>query len=105
LNGLFDYSKTCITPPGAHVLVHEKLSRHGTRDALAVDACNIDPTNKQYRCYKVWIWGMWQEHIMNTLLCFPMQVVVQVAASPFIWATLPDLHIATQYITFNIPKY
>jgi hypothetical protein len=51
VHGAFSYNRTPLVPSGTKVLIHEKLSVHGTWAPHAVDGWCIGLELHHYRCY------------------------------------------------------
>ena len=55
LNGVFDYNKTPIAPPGCKIVVHEPPNKRGTWDIHGVDGWYLGMAPDHYRCHRVYI--------------------------------------------------
>ena len=67
LNGVFDFNKTPMMPPGARVLVHEKPAVRRTWDPHCVEGFYLGPAEEHYRCYRVYVTETGSERITDTL--------------------------------------
>ena len=91
-NGLFDFNKTPLAPPGIRVLVHEKPAQRTTWSPHALDGWYTGPALDSYRCHRVWIWETRLERICDTISWFPTKVTMPLASSnDIILASLLDL--------------
>ena len=70
LNGIFDYNKTPLAPPGARVIVHEASCVRKTWDARGVDVWYIDGALEYYRCHRCYITKK-LKRIAHTVEFFP----------------------------------
>ena len=94
LNGVYDYSRTPLDPPGTRVLVHEKSHQRGTWAPHGKDAWYVVPSFEHYQSYKVWAWETRREHDTDTALTwFPHHVKMPTppTALDCIAASLRDL--------------
>ena len=70
LNGVFDYNKTPIAPPGCKVVVHEPPNKRGKWDIHGVDGWYLGMASEHYRCHRVYIQKMRAERIAQTVKIF-----------------------------------
>ncbi len=71
LNGVFDYNKTPLAPPGTKILIHETPNRRKTWAVHGVDGWYIGGAPEHYRCYKVYATKTRAERIARTVEFFP----------------------------------
>jgi hypothetical protein len=57
INSAFDFNRTPLVPPGTKVLIHENPSTCGTWATHAVEGWYLGPTQRHYRCYRIWAWA------------------------------------------------
>ena len=71
LNGVFDYNKTPIAPPGCKVVVHNPPNKRGTWDIHGVNDWYLGMAPDHYRCHRVYIPKTRAERIAQTVKLFP----------------------------------
>ena len=71
LNGVFDYNKTPIAPPGCKVVVHESTTNRGTWSPHGVDGWYVSIAPLHYRCHTVYIPKTRAERVAKTVRFFP----------------------------------
>jgi hypothetical protein len=71
LNGVFDFNRTPLAPPGTKILVHEAPAVRGTWAPHGVDGWYLGPAVDHYRCYRVYITTTAAERISKTVEFFP----------------------------------
>jgi len=79
VNGLYDYNRTPLAPPGCRVLVHAKPQQSNTWSPHALDGWYVGPAVDSYCCYRVWICDM--------VSWFPTKVALPTNSSADIIAT------------------
>ena len=72
LNGIFDYNKTPLAPPGCKVIVHENRDQRGTWDPHGVPGWYLGSSNDHYRCHRVYIPKTKSERIAKTVRFSPI---------------------------------
>jgi hypothetical protein len=81
LNGLFDFNRTPIAPPGIRVLAHEKTADRTSYSPSALDGWYVGPARDSYRCYDIWIWETRTTRICDTVSWFPTKIKMPLASS------------------------
>ena len=71
LEGVFDFTRTPLAPPGTRIIVHEKPTQRCTWAPHGVDRWYIGPAMDHYQCYRVWIPSTHAERIADTIQFFP----------------------------------
>lgn len=70
LEGMFNYEKTPLAPPGTKVLVHEKSLQQGTWAPHGKQGWYIGGAPEHYRCYTTYVTNTRSERITDTLQFF-----------------------------------
>ena len=65
LEGIFDFNKTPLAPPGTHVIIHEKPAQHQTWAPHGIDGWYVGPALHHYQCHCIWIPSTQSEHIAD----------------------------------------
>jgi hypothetical protein len=81
LHGSYDFNHTPIAPPSIRVLIHKKPANRTTWSAHALDGWYTGQALDSCRCYRLWLWDLWTEHIADTVSWFPTQVTTPLASS------------------------
>jgi Reverse transcriptase (RNA-dependent DNA polymerase). len=55
LEGIFDYNKTPLAPPGTKVIVHQKANQRNTWSAHGIDGWYIGPALRHYQCVQCYV--------------------------------------------------
>ena len=76
LEGLFDFNRTPIAPPGTKALVFEAPDKRATWAPHAIDGWYIGPAMKHYRCRRFWIPETRAVRIASTAKLFPAHTTV-----------------------------
>jgi hypothetical protein len=71
INGVFDYNKTPLAPPGCKIIIHEKPSQHGSWDPHGVIGWYLGPAMEHYRCHRCYVIKTQSERISDTVEFFP----------------------------------
>ena len=71
LEGIFDFNRTPLAPPGTHVIIHEKPTQRQTWAPHGIDGRYVGPALDHYQCHCIWIPSTQSERIANTLQFFP----------------------------------
>jgi hypothetical protein len=71
LNGLFDYNKTPLAPPGTKVIIHEKPDHHGSWSLHGLNGWYVGPAMEHYRVHRVYCSTTGHERISDTVEFFP----------------------------------
>ena len=71
LNGVFDYNKTPLAPPGCKVVAHEPPNKRGACDIHGVDGWYLGIAQDHYQCHRVYIPKTRAELIAQTVKFFP----------------------------------
>ena len=92
VNGLFDFNRRPLAPPGCRVLVHEKPQNRTTWSPHALDGWYVGPALESYRCYRIWIWDTRTTRICDTVSWFPTKVrMPETSYADTISASLQDI--------------
>ena len=67
VNGIFDFNRVPLAPPGCRVLVHDKPQNRTTWSPHALDGWYVGPATESYRCYCVWMWTARAIRICDTV--------------------------------------
>ena len=81
VNGVFDYQRTPIGPPGTRVLVHDKPDQRSTWSPHGLEAWYIGPALEYYRCFRCWVWDTRKERVCDTLRWHPARVRLPASSS------------------------
>lgn len=73
LEGIFNFNRTPLAPPGTKVIIHEKPTQRQTWEPHGQDGWYIGPAMEHYRCYKVYVSATGAERIADTIEFFPNQ--------------------------------
>ena len=76
LEGVFDYNKTPLAPPGTKVVIHEKPDKQASWAAHGVDGWYLGPAMEHYRCYRVYFNHTRAERNADTVEFFPQHTKV-----------------------------
>jgi hypothetical protein len=71
LNGVFDYNRTPLAPPGIKVLIHETPANRRTWDPHGVNGWYIGTAPDHYWCHCVYVTATRAERIATTVTFFP----------------------------------
>jgi hypothetical protein len=71
LNGLFDYNKTPLAPPGTKVIIHEKTDHRGSWSSHGLNGWYVGPAMEHYRTHRVYCSTTGHERISDTVEYFP----------------------------------
>ena len=74
LEGTFDFTHTPLTPPGTHVIIHEKPTTRQTWAPHGTDGWYLGPALHHYQCYRIWVPRTHAERIVDTISFFPKAV-------------------------------
>ena len=96
-NGVFNYNKTPIAPPGCKVIVHEPPNKRGTWDIHGVDGWYLGMSPDHYRCHRVYIPKTRAERIAQTVKLFPhnCNVPQNTSTDVHLWCRLIPLAVTT----------
>ena len=98
VNGLFDFNRRPLAPPGCRVLVHNKPQNRTTWSPHALDGWYVGPALDSYRCYRVWIWDTRMIRICDTVAWFPTKVhMPKTSSTDIIHTSLQDIAHALQH--------
>lgn len=81
VNGIFDFNRTPVAPPGIRVLVHDKPSQRRSWSPHASDAWYCCPAFDSYRCYLCWMVATRALRISDTAAWLPYKVTMPTASS------------------------
>ena len=76
LNGIFDYNKTPLLPPGTKTLIHEKCDNRTTWAPRGTDAWYIGPALDHYRCVTCYVPITSSTRIADTISYFPHTIPI-----------------------------
>ena len=76
LEGTFDFTRTPLTPPGTHVIIHEKPTIRQTWAPHGTDGWYVGPALHHYQCYCIWVPRTHAECIVDTISFFPKTVPI-----------------------------
>lgn len=76
VNGMFDFNRIPLAPPGCRILVHTKPHNCTTWSLHALDGWYVGPASDSYRCFRVWMWDTQPTRICDTVSWFPTKVVL-----------------------------
>jgi hypothetical protein len=89
LNGLFDYNKTPLAPPGTKVIIHEKPDHRGSWSPHGLNGWYVWPAMERYRAHRVYCSTTGHERIGDAVEFFPSTARSQ--GSPVqMWRQLRD---------------
>jgi hypothetical protein len=71
LNGLFDYNKTPLAPPGTKVIIHEKPDHRGSWSPHGLNGWYVGPAMEHYFAHRVYCSTTGHERISDTIDFFP----------------------------------
>jgi hypothetical protein len=71
LNGLFDYNKTPLAPPGTKVIIHEKPDHRGSWSPHGLNGWYVGPAMEHYRSHLVYCSTTGHERISDMVEFFP----------------------------------
>ena len=71
IEGLFDYNRTPIVPPGTRVLAHEAADQRPTWSPNGQDAWAIGPAPEHYRCIRCYFPKERSERNIKTATFYP----------------------------------
>ena len=74
LNGMFDFNKTPLAPPGTKLIIHEKPSQRKTWAPHGVFAWYVGPALEHYRCIRAFVPATFKERITDTAQFFPHSI-------------------------------
>ena len=105
LEGIFDFNKTPLAPPGTRVVVHAKPDNRSSWDPNGFDAWYIGPSKEHYRCVKVYNPKSRKETNADTVLFFPKHIPLpEITPDSFIrQAALDIITILSQPPKSNFP--
>eukprot|EP00957_Ditylum_brightwellii_P030701 2326226-Ditylum_brightwellii.AAC.1 len=70
LNGMFNYDRMPLVPPGTKYILYEDQQLQGTWDVHRKDGWYIAPTMKHYRCCKIYMKAIGVEYVSDTVELF-----------------------------------
>ena len=76
LEGVFDFNKTPLAPPGTKVILHEKPQQRKSWDPHGTEGWYLGPALDHYRCYRVFTIKTKAERITDTVEFFPQRTPV-----------------------------
>ncbi len=76
LEGVFDFNKTPMAPPGTKVILHEKPNQRKSWDPHGTTGWYLGPAMEHYRCYRVFVSKSKAERITDTVEFFPQRIPV-----------------------------
>ena len=71
LNGIFDYNRTPLAPPGTKVIVHTPPDKRRTWDSHGEDGWYLGMAPEHYRCHRVYITKTRSERIARSVKFLP----------------------------------
>jgi hypothetical protein len=71
LNGVFDYNRTPLAPPGTKVIVHTPTDKRKTWQTHGVEGWYIGMAPEHYRCHRVYIPSTRSERITQCVKFLP----------------------------------
>ena len=74
LNGMFDFNKTPLAPPGTKLIIHEKPSQRKSWAPHGVFAWYVGPALEHYRCIRAYVLSTFKERITDTAQFFPHSI-------------------------------
>ena len=81
INGLLDFTKTPLAPPGIRTLVHEKAGQRNSWVLHAQLGWYVGPAMDHYRCYIVHMTKSKSLRFTDTLTWFPSKIIMHVPTS------------------------
>ena len=81
INGLLDFTKTPLAPPGIRALVHETPGQRNSWALHAQPGWYVGPAMGHYPCYTVHITKTKSMRFTDTLAWFPSKVVMYIPTS------------------------
>ena len=81
INGLLDFTKIPLSPPGIRTLVHKKTGQRNLWALHAQPGWYVGPAMDHYRCYTVHMNKTKSLRFTDTLTWFPSKVVMPVPTS------------------------
>ena len=76
LEGLFDFNRTPMAPPGTKILIHEKPAQRKSWDPHGTEGWYLGPAMEHYRCYQLFVNKTKAERITDTVEFFPEKVTM-----------------------------
>ena len=67
LEGVFDFNKTPLAPPGTRVVLHEKPSQRLSWDPHGTEGWYLGPALEHYRCYRLFVNKSKAERVTDTI--------------------------------------
>ena len=74
INGMHDFNKVPLAPPGTKVIIHQKIGARNSWSYRGKSAWYIGPAPNHYRCFKCFVPETRQEVIVDTLTFIPTKV-------------------------------
>lgn len=81
LNGIFDFNRTPLAPPGTRVIIHEKPAVRQSWAPHGVDGWYLGPSLEHYRCYQVYANKTAHARVADTVEFFPEAVAMPKTSS------------------------
>ena len=81
LEGVFEFNKTPLAPPGTNVVLHEKPSQRLSWYTHVTTGWYLGPALEHYRCYRVFINKSKAERVTDTIELFTQKVPMQYDAN------------------------
>jgi len=97
LNGIFDFNRTPLAPPGTKIIIHEKPSQRPTWAPHGTDGWYIGPALNHYRCHRTYTTKTGGERISDTVHFCPKRIQMPTTDSVNqIYQSAKDLTMALQ---------
>jgi hypothetical protein len=71
LNGLFDYNKTPLAPPGTNIIIHKKTDHSGSWSLHGLNGWYVGPVMEYYGAHRVYFSTTGHERISDAVYFFP----------------------------------
>ena len=71
LNGIYDYNRAPMAPPGTKVIIHETPAQRGTWSPHGERGWYLGPAPDHYRCYRLYVTKTAAERTCGTVEFFP----------------------------------
>jgi len=106
INGVFDFRRHPLAPPGTKVLIHEKPHNRGSWDSHGVEGYYLGPAMEHYRCHRVLVTKTKAVRVTDTLAFFPEQVKMPTSSNlELLTAAAQDLTQALQNLEESSPLH
>ena len=71
VNGLHDFNKVPLAPPGTKVIIHKKTGTRLSWEYRGKQAWYVGPAHNHYRCFRCYVPDTNQEIVVDTLTFIP----------------------------------